>query len=239
MAARKASIAWQSYRMAYRCIVRLHPHAFRDQFGEEMMWTFEQAVETHGAFRLLGDGLVSLTRQWVFRPRSWGVAMTEAVRSRSGEMGLFAWEHMNASPARLPAWGWLQGSMISLALFAGVWLAATQSVKRVPIASFGTESGSAMHTRGLTASASEDVGPDSVFGGAHGSGVYAGAAPREPREQQRRQQQLAVQVAAGARVIPGAPFAVVGSQGFVSEIPKTPAGGAIFPLVRAFHTGGP
>jgi len=139
--------------MAYLCIVRLHPHAFRDQFGEEMMWTFEQAVETHGAFRLLGDGLVSLTRQWVFRPRSWGVAMTEAAPSTSGEMGLFAWEHINASPARLPAGRWMQGSLISLALFAGVWLAATESVKRAPIESFGIESGSAMRTRGLTASA--------------------------------------------------------------------------------------
>src|SRR5258706_12161740 len=95
-----------------------------------------------------------------------------------------------------------------------------------------------MGTRGLTASASEDVGPDSAFGGAHGSGVYAGAAPREPREQQRRQQQLAVQVAAGARVIPGAPFAVVESQSLVSEVPKTPAGGEIFPMVRAFQSGG-
>jgi len=231
MAARKASIAWQSYRMAHRCIVQLHPHAFRDQFGEEMMWTFEQAVETHGAFRLLVDGLVSLTRQWVFRPRSWGVAMTEAAPSTSGEMGLFAWEHINASPARLPAGRWMQGSLISLALFAGVWLAATESVKRAPIESFGIESGSAMRTRGLTASASEDVGPDSAFGGAHGSGVYAGAAPREPREQQRRQQQLAVQVAAGA------PFVVVDSQGLVPEVPKTPAGEQFSAWLRAFNSG--
>src|SRR5258708_17417309 len=125
MAARKASIAWQSYRMAYLCIVRLHPHAFRDQFGEEMMWTFEQAVETHGAFRLLGDGLVSLTRQWVFRPRSWGVAMTEAVPYTSAEIELFAWEHINASPAPLPAGRWMQGSLILLALFFRGWLWAT------------------------------------------------------------------------------------------------------------------
>ena len=237
MAARKASIAWQSYRMAYRCIVRLHPHAFRDQFGEEMMWTFEQAVETHGAFRLLGDGLVSLTRQWVFRPRSWGVAMTEAVPSTPSEMGLFAWEHISASPSRLPAGRWMQGSLISLALFGGVWLAATQSVKRAPIESFGIESGSAMHTRGLTASDSGDVGPEPAVGGAHGSGVYAAAAAREPREQQRRQQQLAVQVAAGARVIPGAPLVVVGSQSLVPEVPKTPAGEQFSAWVRGFNSG--
>src|SRR6266404_8515686 len=229
MAARKVSITWQSYRIAYRCIVQLHPQAFRSQFGEEMMWTFEQAAETHGAFRLLGVGLVSLTRQWVFRPRPWSVAMTEAVPCTSGETGLFAWEHINASPARLPVRRWMQGSLISLALFAGVWLAATESVKRAPIESFGIESGSAMHTRGLTASASEDVGPDSAFGGAHGSGVYAGAAPREPREQQRRQQKLAVQVAAGA------PFVVVDSQGLVPEVPKTPAGEQFSAWMRGFN----
>src|SRR5258706_15564636 len=94
-----------------------------------------------------------------------------------------------------------------------------------------------MGTRGLTASASEDVGPDSAFGGAHGSGVYAGAAPREPREQQRRQQQLAVQVAAGARVIPGAPFAVGESQGLVPGVPKTPGGEKIFAWFGAFNSG--
>src|SRR5258708_33836510 len=120
MAARKASIAWQSYRMAYRCIVRLHPHAFRDQFGEEMMWTFEQAVETHGAFRLLGDGLVSLTRQWGFRPRSWGVAMTEAVPYTSAGIELFAWEHINASPAPLPPGGGMLGSAVFSGALFGV-----------------------------------------------------------------------------------------------------------------------
>jgi len=45
-------------------MVRLHPRAFREQFGEEMMWIFEEAAETHGAVRLLGDGMVSLARQW-------------------------------------------------------------------------------------------------------------------------------------------------------------------------------
>jgi len=29
-------------------MVRLHPRAFREQFGEEMMWIFEEAAETHG-----------------------------------------------------------------------------------------------------------------------------------------------------------------------------------------------
>jgi D-alanyl-D-alanine carboxypeptidase len=237
MAARKASIAWQSYQMAYRCIVRLHPHAFRDQFGDEMMWIFEQAAETHGAFRLLGDGLVSLTRQWMFRPRWWGVPMTEAVPTTSGEPGLFAWEHINASPARLPAGRWLQGGLMSLALFSGVWLAATQATQRAPIKSSGMESDGAMHTRGLTPSDSQDADADSALGGAYESGVYAGVAPRDLRERQRRQQQLAVQAAAGARVIPGATFVAVESQGLVPEVPNTPAGEQLSAWLHAFNSG--
>jgi D-alanyl-D-alanine carboxypeptidase len=105
------------------------------------------------------------------------------------------------------------------------------------IESFGIESDSAMHTRGLTASDSGDMGPDSAVGGAHGSGVYAAAVPREPIEQQRRQQQLAVQVAAGAHVIPGAPLVVVESQGLVPEVPKTPAGEQFSAWLRAFNSG--
>ena len=219
MASKKAAIQ-RAYEMAYRCIVQLHPSAFREQFGEEMMGIFDEAAETHGAFRLLGDGLVSLTRQWIFRPRPLMAPVTAPVAAVPHDGGLFSWEHINASPSRLPAWRWMQGSLISLALFAGVWLAATQAGKRTPIEILGIESNSAMQTRGLTPSGSEDGGAASALRGAHENGVYAGEAPRNLREGQRRQQQLAVQVAAGARVIPGAPFLVVESQGLVPEVPR-------------------
>ena len=49
MGIRKGPLTWQMYRVAYRCMVRLHPRVFREQFGEEMMWIFEEAAETHGA----------------------------------------------------------------------------------------------------------------------------------------------------------------------------------------------
>jgi CubicO group peptidase (beta-lactamase class C family) len=237
MASKKAAIQWQAYEMAYRCIVQLHPSAFREQFGEEMMGIFEEAADTHGAFRLLGDGLVSLARQWIFRPKSLMAPVTAPVASMPHHGGLFAWEHINASPSRLPAWRWMQGSLISLALFAGVWLAAIQASKRAPVASLGIESNGAMQTRGLTPSGSEDAGADSALSGAHENGVYAGEAPRNLREGQRRQQQLAVQVAAGARVIPGAPFLAVESQGLVPEVPKTPAGEQFSGWLRGFNSG--
>ena len=236
MAARKASIAWQSYRMAYRCIVRLHPHAFRDQFGDEMMWIFEQAAETHGAFRLLGDGLVSLTRQRMLRPRSWGAPMTEAVPSTSSELGLFAWEHINASPSRLPAERWMQGGLMSMALFAGVGLAATQVGKRLPITNLGIDSDRVMRTWGF-APPNAEGGADPGLGRTYESGVYTGAAPQEPRERQREQQHLAEQVASGAPVIPGATSFAVESQGSDPEMPKTLAGEQFSAWLRAFNSG--
>jgi D-alanyl-D-alanine carboxypeptidase len=237
MASRKTAVQWRAYGMAYRCIVRMHPRAFREQFGEEMMGIFEEASETHGAFRLLADGMVSLTRQWIFRPRPVVVPVTEAVAPTSHDGGLFAWEHINASPSPLPAWRWMQGSLISLALFAGVWLAVTQASKRAPTASLGIDSDPALHTRGFTPSDSEDGGADSALGGAHESGVYAGAAPRDPKESPQPQQQLPVRVATGARVIPGATFLVVGSQGLVPEVPKTPAGEQFSAWLGAFNGG--
>jgi D-alanyl-D-alanine carboxypeptidase len=236
MAARKASMAWQSYRMAYRCIVRLHPHAFRVQFGDEMIWIFEQAAETHGAFRLLVDGLVSLTRQWLLRPRSGGVPMTKAVPCTAGEVGLFAWEHINASPSRLPVGRWMQGGLMSLALFAGVGLAATQVSERRPITTLGIDSDNVMRAWGLVPSSAEGHA-DPGLGGVSDGGAYAGVAPREFRQRQPEQQHLAVQVSADKQAIPRATLFAAESQGSVPEVPKTPAGEQFSTWMRAFNSG--
>jgi CubicO group peptidase (beta-lactamase class C family) len=218
-------------------MVRLHPRAFREQFGEEMMWIFEEAAETHGAFRLLGDGLLSLARQWVFRPGSLDVPVTAGAVSTSREPTWFAWEHINASPSRLSARRWLQGGMVSLALFAGAWLAVTQSTSRLPIKSFGIDSESTRSARGLTSSVAKEASSGSPMGAAYEYQVYGGARPSDLREAQRRQQQLAVQVASGARVVPGATIFVVESQGVVPEVPKTPAGEQFSTWLLAFNSG--
>jgi hypothetical protein len=44
------------FRFAYRVIIRLHPHAFRIEFGDEMLWIFEQELDDNASFRLLLDG---------------------------------------------------------------------------------------------------------------------------------------------------------------------------------------
>jgi hypothetical protein len=58
-------------RPLYRCVLRLHPPAFRTRFAEEMISIFDHATGQRAALTLLADGLVSLARQWTLRPEFW------------------------------------------------------------------------------------------------------------------------------------------------------------------------
>jgi hypothetical protein len=51
-------------RRLYGLVIRMHPVAFRDEFGREMALDFEDALGTFGVARLWLDALHSLTRQW-------------------------------------------------------------------------------------------------------------------------------------------------------------------------------
>jgi hypothetical protein len=51
------------YRLAYRAILCLHPYAFRAEFGDEMLWIFEEEARNGSAPRLLLDGLLSIVIQ--------------------------------------------------------------------------------------------------------------------------------------------------------------------------------
>jgi hypothetical protein len=64
----------------YRWLVRLHPPAFRERYGPEMLCVYDEA-ECGERPRLLADGIVSLVRQWVVRSRYWivGVAVLGAL----------------------------------------------------------------------------------------------------------------------------------------------------------------
>ena len=62
-------------RSLYRCLLRLHPPAFRDRFAEEMLGIFDEAAAAEGVVPLFADGLISLLRQWVMRSGMWKVAV--------------------------------------------------------------------------------------------------------------------------------------------------------------------
>jgi len=54
-------------RSIYTLFVRLHPRAFRQRFGEEMLSIYD-ATPGRNRSALAGDAVFSLLRQWLFRP---------------------------------------------------------------------------------------------------------------------------------------------------------------------------
>jgi hypothetical protein len=63
-------------RLLYIWLIRLHPAHFRQQFGDEMLWIFDQAAGIRTGVSLLADAFLSLLRQWTFRPGTPAVSST-------------------------------------------------------------------------------------------------------------------------------------------------------------------
>jgi uncharacterized protein YfaT (DUF1175 family) len=57
-------------RVIYHWLIRLHPASFREQFGEEMLWIFDECAGKEVVF-LFGDMVASLSRQWFLRSGVW------------------------------------------------------------------------------------------------------------------------------------------------------------------------
>src|ERR1700728_3546042 len=62
-------------RSLYAALLRLHPLGFRRQFATEMLWIFDEARVSEGAFVLLLDLLMSVARQWLVRSGLWKVML--------------------------------------------------------------------------------------------------------------------------------------------------------------------
>jgi hypothetical protein len=62
-------------RTCYRCLLWMHPAVFRREYGNEMLWIFDQTAGSQGASALFVDGLGSLARQWVLRSGWWRVVL--------------------------------------------------------------------------------------------------------------------------------------------------------------------
>lgn len=50
-------------RIAYRILVRMHPASFRTEFGEEMLWIFDEESRRGATLTLLLDGIRSVAVQ--------------------------------------------------------------------------------------------------------------------------------------------------------------------------------
>jgi hypothetical protein len=60
-------------RRLYCGLVRIHPPAFRREFGPEMLWIYDQAAPETGGAALFLDALMSLARQWLLRSGFWKI----------------------------------------------------------------------------------------------------------------------------------------------------------------------
>ncbi len=60
-------------RHLYQTLLYLHPPAFREQFGDEMLWIFDETAGGGGTIGLLGDGAASALRQWFVGYEVWKV----------------------------------------------------------------------------------------------------------------------------------------------------------------------
>ena len=75
-------------RACYRCLLWLHPPAFRREFAGEMLWIFDQTAASQGASGLLCDGAGSLFRQWLLRSGWWKVALALTLAMLQMTLGL-------------------------------------------------------------------------------------------------------------------------------------------------------
>jgi len=227
-------MAKPAYRYIYRALLRLHPPSFRERFAEEMMSTFAEASSNQSLLGLLADCFVSLTRQSLLRPNSWRVPVPEVVYATSTHVPLFAWERINVSAPGLSAGRWMQGSFISLALFAGAWMMAqTPHPRHARVVAL--QANGAVLNRTFPSNV-ENSG--SYVPGSSSEGRYAIGSPSgDLREQQRGQQGLAMELPAEPDKTPGAPPFQTDTHGANVEVPQTPAGGQFSTWLKTFNDG--
>jgi hypothetical protein len=99
-------------RSFYRCVLRLHPSAFRRRFADEMLSIFDHSVGKLAAVRLLLDGVVSLARQWTLRPEFWREVPTAQQAAPDGIPSF-----CTLDPFRPRTGAVIQGLLLSIALF--------------------------------------------------------------------------------------------------------------------------
>jgi uncharacterized protein (TIGR03435 family) len=105
--------------LLYRLIVWMHPPAFRNDCGREMLLDFEDAVGHLGIARVCGDALLSVARQWARCAVSGG-----ADRRCEAQPSLLAGQYAPVRDQPLNAFELSRGLCASLVLLGlcGYWL---------------------------------------------------------------------------------------------------------------------
>jgi D-alanyl-D-alanine carboxypeptidase len=129
-------------RFLYRCLVQLHPPAFRRQFAPEMLWIFDEVADHEARVELFADAFISLARQWVVRSVIQKLLFSEL---RLGPLpatgsGHFSWERIEFDDRPLPPPRVIQGGVVAFAFFTCIALAAFHAgnFQRASIAANGS-----------------------------------------------------------------------------------------------------
>lgn len=94
-------------RASYRCLLKMHPAAFRERFGNDMLQIFEDASESYGCVWLLADLTASLGRQRLLRRESGSELAPSPV-------GLMAGVYLDPWPPHLTSAKLASACMLSL-----------------------------------------------------------------------------------------------------------------------------
>src|SRR6202000_1888524 len=124
----KESLMTKLSRSLYRCLVQLHPPAFRRRFAPEMLWIFDEIADHDARIELFSDALMSLARQWVVRVAIQKLLIGEL---RFGPLpatgsGQFCWERIEFDDRPLPPPRRIQGRIVAFAFFTCITFAAFQ-----------------------------------------------------------------------------------------------------------------
>ncbi len=201
-------------RSLYRCLVQLHPPAFRRQFAPEMLWIFDEIADHEARVELFTDALTSLARQWIVREAIQKLLIGEL---RFGPLpatgsGQFSWERIEFDDRPLPPPRVIQGGVVAFIFFALIAMAAVQSkaFHRVSVGANGAG------FSGLPTASGPNV---SGAGGSEGREPQATAAATVNAQEQQPQQSSAA------------------DDGRPPKIPDTPAGRQFFAWLDAFDSG--
>jgi len=100
-------------RRLFRCAVRLHPSSFRQRFGEEMLYIFDQQKGILAVLGVVLDCLHSLFRQWILRPHL-GVKQSVPALQSPAANHMPSFETFDTFPPRKSAI--IYGAVLSLIL---------------------------------------------------------------------------------------------------------------------------
>lgn len=106
-------------RRFYRFLVRVHPAAFRNRFGEEMLSIFDEATANRETSRrFLSDAVMSLLRQWAARPEYGDEPVAKPIECSSNGAPVF----FTLDDYRPRAGPLIWGAFVTLILFSAGWL---------------------------------------------------------------------------------------------------------------------